>query len=542
MKKYVKCLDNTNGYVSKLTIGKEYEYNEKDSKGSAGPYRQVYIMKDDEGQPNGGNASRFSEPYEKMDETTTHQEAIKFLNLKAGDLVKVLEKPEGSGKSGLRGWKNSWTADMDAAIGNMYEVTGNISDTGVQLDYTSAAGWKFRFPAYALEKCAEETVVKKKITSQATVFKEGDVVKVHKKFLCVHGLISWADGMDGTVGKTGKINDISPKGNIHVKFSDGKGWYYLPESLVKFDDVEETNRVIKKGDKVKILSKFSGISGIHWASEMDKTIGKIGTVLSFDKASSGTLYKVKFVKDDDYWYYPACVLLVVDGNPEVSNPLYPVPKKVKSKKVYFVGDVVRITKNQSNGHSRDTVCEIVSVYTSGKYLLKKISTVGLIPVGSTFTHTASEFTKCDRPTVYAKIDTSKPAKIVEIPTTKFQKGDRVKIVKNTSHGFSAGTICTVERWSQDDDRYVLKGDYHGRKISQTHKEIDLEFADAISPVKETTVKYVEVDYVNSIKSKKDSDTLKTIAMYTGHPIITAIQITQTVKDERFELNPYLLIG
>jgi hypothetical protein len=245
MKKYVKCLDNSNGYVHRLTIGKEYEYNEKDSKVSTARYRQVYIMKDDEGQPNGGNVSRFSEPYEKMDETTTHQEAMKFLNLKAGDLVKVLEKPEDSGKTGARGWQNSWAAAMDPAIGNIYEVTGNISDTGVQLDYTSETGFKFRFPAYALEKCAEatvvkETVVKKKITSQAPVFKKGDVVKVHKKFLSVDELITWAYGMDDTIGKTGKVTDISPKGNIRVDFSDGTGWYYLPESLVKFDDVEET--------------------------------------------------------------------------------------------------------------------------------------------------------------------------------------------------------------------------------------------------------------------------------------------------------------
>jgi hypothetical protein len=77
---------------------------------------------------------------------------------------------------------------------------------------------------------------------------------------------------------------------------------------------------------------------------------------------------------------------------------------------------------------------------------------------------------------------------------------KVKIVKNTSHGFSIGTICTVEGWSNDADRYLLKGNYQGRVITQTHNEHDVELVSEISPVKEVVKVEKELTHDASLKA------------------------------------------
>lgn len=68
---------------------------------------------------------------------------LDMLNLEKGDIVKVTHKTPGH----YMGWSNSWCPDMDAMIGNEYEVS-RISDTryGVSLK-----DHPFNFPPYSLE-------------------------------------------------------------------------------------------------------------------------------------------------------------------------------------------------------------------------------------------------------------------------------------------------------------------------------------------------------------------------------------------------------
>lgn len=68
---------------------------------------------------------------------------LDMLNLEPGDIVKVTHKTP----SHYMGWSNAWCVDMDAMIGNEYEVS-RISDTrhGISL-----VGQPFNFPPYSLE-------------------------------------------------------------------------------------------------------------------------------------------------------------------------------------------------------------------------------------------------------------------------------------------------------------------------------------------------------------------------------------------------------
>lgn len=68
---------------------------------------------------------------------------LDMLNIEKGDIVKVTHKTP----SHYMGWSNSWCPDMDAMIGNEYEVS-RISDTryGISLHYHP-----FNFPPYSLE-------------------------------------------------------------------------------------------------------------------------------------------------------------------------------------------------------------------------------------------------------------------------------------------------------------------------------------------------------------------------------------------------------
>lgn len=68
---------------------------------------------------------------------------LDMLNIEKGDIVKVTHKTP----SHYMGWSNSWCPDMDAMIGNEYEVS-RISDTrhGISLH-----DHPFNFPPYSLE-------------------------------------------------------------------------------------------------------------------------------------------------------------------------------------------------------------------------------------------------------------------------------------------------------------------------------------------------------------------------------------------------------
>ena len=68
---------------------------------------------------------------------------LDMLNLEKGDIVKVTHKTPGH----YMGWSNSWCPDMDAMIGNEYEVS-RISDTRYGI---SLKDHPFNFPPYSLE-------------------------------------------------------------------------------------------------------------------------------------------------------------------------------------------------------------------------------------------------------------------------------------------------------------------------------------------------------------------------------------------------------
>lgn len=68
---------------------------------------------------------------------------LDMLNIEKGDIVKVTHKTP----SHYMGWSNSWCPDMDAMIGNEYEVS-RISDTRYGI---SLHDHPFNFPPYSLE-------------------------------------------------------------------------------------------------------------------------------------------------------------------------------------------------------------------------------------------------------------------------------------------------------------------------------------------------------------------------------------------------------
>lgn len=68
---------------------------------------------------------------------------LDMLNIEKGDIVKVTHKTP----SHYMGWSNSWCPDMDAMIGNEYEVS-RISDTRYGI---SLIDHPFNFPPYSLE-------------------------------------------------------------------------------------------------------------------------------------------------------------------------------------------------------------------------------------------------------------------------------------------------------------------------------------------------------------------------------------------------------
>lgn len=68
---------------------------------------------------------------------------LDMLNLEVGDIVKVTHKTP----SHYMGWENSWCNDMDAMVGNEYEVR-KIADTRHGISFTDQP---FNFPPYSLE-------------------------------------------------------------------------------------------------------------------------------------------------------------------------------------------------------------------------------------------------------------------------------------------------------------------------------------------------------------------------------------------------------
>jgi hypothetical protein len=89
---------------------------------------------------------------------TAYEKALKELNLKVGDKVKVVKRVEE-----LEGWNNDWLDSMDSYIGKVFEVLTKSYDPhlcGVPLKNISI---RF-FPPTALEK-VEESSENQEVTS-----------------------------------------------------------------------------------------------------------------------------------------------------------------------------------------------------------------------------------------------------------------------------------------------------------------------------------------------------------------------------------------
>jgi len=81
---------------------------------------------------------------------TTTKEYVEFeqmVNFQVGESVRVIR----TARTYEGGWNNSWNSDMDAYIGNTYEVdsTGRPDGSGITLDM-------FRFPYFVLERVLRE--------------------------------------------------------------------------------------------------------------------------------------------------------------------------------------------------------------------------------------------------------------------------------------------------------------------------------------------------------------------------------------------------
>lgn len=97
----------------------------------------------------------------------THQEALKRLKLELGDTVKVIEKAE----SNTRGWSNSWSSEMDYAIGKTGTVINIHTDAlGVSLLIPNIE-FEYNYPAFVLEKVIKESKPST-TTSSTTVMDE----------------------------------------------------------------------------------------------------------------------------------------------------------------------------------------------------------------------------------------------------------------------------------------------------------------------------------------------------------------------------------
>lgn len=82
---------------------------------------------------------------------TPHETALKRLNLKKGDKVKVISKAE----SYKLGWDDAWVPPMDRFVNRICEVDkiDNFA-IGVRIKHPEQ-NWFYWFPAFCLEKVRE---------------------------------------------------------------------------------------------------------------------------------------------------------------------------------------------------------------------------------------------------------------------------------------------------------------------------------------------------------------------------------------------------
>jgi hypothetical protein len=83
------------------------------------------------------------------DSREQHADALRRLDLRPGDKVRVERKADAN----ERGWRNSWATDMNPAVGRTGKVRTVDGEFGVSVVFTPdhfEAGSGFRYPAFVL--------------------------------------------------------------------------------------------------------------------------------------------------------------------------------------------------------------------------------------------------------------------------------------------------------------------------------------------------------------------------------------------------------
>lgn len=88
-------------------------------------------------------------------------ELAKEKGIEVGDRVKVVRKYEGDG------WRNSWVAEMNSAIGGEFKI-GRINEDGI--GFSPAFECDFDFPVQSLEKVEESPKYETTHTKQCSGF------------------------------------------------------------------------------------------------------------------------------------------------------------------------------------------------------------------------------------------------------------------------------------------------------------------------------------------------------------------------------------
>lgn len=297
----------------------------------------------------------------------------------------------------------------------------------------------------------------------------------------------------------------------------------------------------KVGDKVKIVKKFDGdSSGISWVTGMNPTLGLEGEVLDvYD--NHGTIQYLVRSHSDEWWYLKESLELAKDVTvdlPKFTN------REAFDNLQLKKGDTIKIcgkAKSNSRGWCNSWI-KAMDRYVGQTFTLEstpEYADSGLHILG---TSVRWPFFVLEKVTAEQKQSVR--------PTTKFKAGDKVRVVKNTSHGFEAGTIGTVSRVvrrpsSESDTQYEYDIICPPQSFPYIHPESDLELHTEMCPKPEKKDKYItSSDYERiSVKSAKKTGSKMVVDVEVmPKTSVQSIIVNSTIVDTTLHLNPYLLLG
>lgn len=280
------------GHIVKLTH-KSFEYGEV-MKIKPLPYREPlsYLVKD----PVSGDSA-----WSSVNNLTPLTRA----DFKAGQRVRVMQEDHGTDQT--------WPSSMNKTAGKegIVRRVGWHKDR-VCVDFKDPQEG-YRYNTYNLlivEEAAKE--VDTQADPELQTFEEGDTVKVVRRFES-NSLLNWASSMDATLGHVGIILSKSKQGadaTYKIRFKDGDAlshlWTYLPGSL----ELVQPEEKFSVGDRVKVVKKLTAEGVLTWPSNMDKTLGQVGTIFGVSEEQPFSYYLE--MKDGEHkWSYLAGSLELV---------------------------------------------------------------------------------------------------------------------------------------------------------------------------------------------------------------------------------------